>query len=128
MNIKIFFLSSFILLFLDAIYIFSHKNYFSVVFKNIQKSKLNIRIESVILCYVILCFSVNYFLLADDKKTIKDAFLFGFCLYSVYELTNYATLDNWPIYMVIADSIWGGVLFASTVYITRKLKTKYQIK
>ncbi len=39
--------------------------------------------------------------------------LFGFFAYATYDLTNLATLSNWPMKVVIVDIIWGFVLTAS---------------
>jgi uncharacterized membrane protein len=36
--------------------------------------------------------------------------LFGVTVYSVYDLTNRATLRRWPIKLVVIDIIWGGVI------------------
>lgn len=36
--------------------------------------------------------------------------LFGFFAYATYEMTNYATLRNWPASMVAVDVAWGTVL------------------
>jgi uncharacterized membrane protein len=40
----------------------------------------------------------------------------GLCLglfgYAVYDLTNQATLRNWPVAITVADLIWGSVLTA----------------
>ncbi|WP_417672138.1 DUF2177 family protein [Roseibium sp.] len=36
--------------------------------------------------------------------------LFGFFAYATYDMTNYATLRNWPLSVVITDVIWGTVL------------------
>lgn len=43
--------------------------------------------------------------------------LFGFITYSTYDLTNLATLKDWPIKITIIDLIWGSSLggFVSTV-------------
>lgn len=38
--------------------------------------------------------------------------LFGFFAYGTYELTNYATLRDWPIAMVMVDMAWGTALSA----------------
>lgn len=49
--------------------------------------------------------------------------LFGFFCYATYDLTNLATLKNWPWQIVIIDMIWGTVLSATVAtagfYITR---------
>jgi len=36
--------------------------------------------------------------------------LFGFITYATYDLTNLATLRNWPIAVVFVDIAWGTVL------------------
>ena len=33
--------------------------------------------------------------------------LFGLVVYGVYDMTNMATLDNWPVRMVWGDVCWG---------------------
>ena len=38
--------------------------------------------------------------------------LFGFFTYATYDLTNLATLNNWPIIIVVVDMMWGTVLCA----------------
>jgi len=36
--------------------------------------------------------------------------LFGLFTYATYDLTNLATLRNWPLPMVVVDLVWGVVL------------------
>ena len=36
--------------------------------------------------------------------------LFGFITYSTYDLTNLATLKDWPLKITIIDLIWGSTL------------------
>lgn len=36
--------------------------------------------------------------------------LFGFFAYATYDLTNMATLRDWPVAMVVVDVAWGTVL------------------
>lgn len=38
--------------------------------------------------------------------------LFGFFAYGTYEMSNFATLRDWPIRMVIVDLAWGTTLSA----------------
>jgi len=38
--------------------------------------------------------------------------LFGFFTYATYDVTNYATLRDWPVIVAIVDVIWGTVLGA----------------
>jgi uncharacterized membrane protein len=52
--------------------------------------------------------------------------LFGFFTYATYDLTNQATLRNWPLSLTIVDVLWGTLLgavvaFCSFVTISRLL-------
>jgi uncharacterized membrane protein len=38
--------------------------------------------------------------------------VFGLAAYGTYDITNMATLKNWPVTMSIVDMIWGTVLTA----------------
>lgn len=44
--------------------------------------------------------------------------LFGLITYATYDLTNLATLKDWPVLVTIADLIWGSVLAASVSVLT----------
>lgn len=44
--------------------------------------------------------------------------LFGFFTYATYDLTNLATLKDWPLDLVIVDLVWGTVLGASVAVVT----------
>jgi len=39
--------------------------------------------------------------------------LFGFFTYATYDLTNMATLKDWPLKVVVIDIAWGTILCAS---------------
>ncbi|SFH56147.1 Uncharacterized membrane protein [Tindallia magadiensis] len=39
--------------------------------------------------------------------------LFGFITYATYDLTNLATIKNWPLLVTIVDLLWGTFLGAS---------------
>jgi len=47
------------------------------------------------------------------SKAIIWGGLFGFFTYATYDLTNLATLRDWPLKVVVVDVIWGTVLCAS---------------
>jgi uncharacterized membrane protein len=44
--------------------------------------------------------------------------LFGLITYATYDLTNLATLKEWPLLVTVVDLIWGTVLAASISSIT----------
>lgn len=68
-----------------------------------------------------LLFIVGIFIFAIMPAVEKDSFmkaillgaLFGFFTYATYDLTNLATLKDWPLKIVLIDIVWGAVLTAS---------------
>lgn len=48
------------------------------------------------------------------SKTLMLAGLFGLMTYATYDLTNLATLRDWPIKVTIIDIIWGTSLSTLT--------------
>jgi len=51
--------------------------------------------------------------------------LFGFITYATYDLTNLATLKQWPVIVTVADLIWGTVLNAVVATIVYLISKKY---
>ena len=49
---------------------------------------------------------------ASVSKAVALGALFGFFTYATYDLTNLATLKNWPVIVVVVDMMWGTVLCA----------------
>jgi uncharacterized membrane protein len=50
--------------------------------------------------------------------------LFGLITYATYDLTNLATLKDWPLLVTIVDLIWGTVLASSISVITYLIANK----
>jgi uncharacterized membrane protein len=50
--------------------------------------------------------------------------LFGLITYATYDLTNLATLKDWPVLVTIADLIWGMVVSASVSVLTFLISTR----
>lgn len=44
--------------------------------------------------------------------------LFGFFTYATYDLTNWATIKDWPWFISLVDMVWGTVLAASVSVLT----------
>ncbi len=63
----------------------------------------------------IVVFAVLPALRAESLVTaLVSGALFGFFCYATYDLTNLATLRDWPLRMSLVDIAWGTVLTAST--------------
>jgi len=118
-NIQTLIISSIILLILDALYIFTTKELFFGMVQKIQHSPLKVDVYAAALTYIFILGGLNYFIVQKENKTPLEAFYLGILVYSVYELTTKSILRDWKWEAVVLDTIWGGVLFASTTYFTR---------
>jgi uncharacterized membrane protein len=114
-------ISAIVLLKLDFLYLHVIKDYFSNQIKLVQGSPMKINYLGAALCYLLLIVGINYFII-KPRKSVSDAFLLGIVIYGVYETTNYALLKNWSILTVIIDTLWGGLLFASTTYLVNLVR------
>lgn len=50
-------------------------------------------------------------------------FFFGFIVYSAYDLTNQATIKNWPLIVTCIDMLWGATLAATVSGISFYINT-----
>ena len=50
------------------------------------------------------------------KTTLLRAALFGLIAYATYDLTNLATVKDWPLIVTIVDLIWGTVVSVAVSY------------
>jgi hypothetical protein len=119
-NLKKLIVSTILLLCIDAMYIYSSKKMFEDQIVKVQRVIMQMRWEGALLCYLVLVFGINYFII-QPRKSVYDAFILGVVIYAIYETTNYATLKKWSETMVVMDSLWGGVLFALTTYLTYEI-------
>jgi uncharacterized membrane protein len=80
--------------------------------------------------YLIFIVGLLFFVInpAIEKESFMSALLvgmlFGFVTYSTYDLTNLATLANWPLKITIIDLIWGTSLGGLVSSISYMILTK----
>ncbi len=53
--------------------------------------------------------------------------LFGCITYATYDLTNLATLKDWPLLMTMIDLVWGAVLASSVSLATYFIASKINV-
>ncbi len=76
----------------------------------------NVNWTAAIIFYLLFIVGIFYFAIlpAVEKSSVVKAIisgaLFGFFTYATYDLTNLATLKDWPLPIVFIDIIWGSVL------------------
>ncbi len=87
-------------------------------------------LTAALLFYVIYIFTMVVLIISPalQKGSLMTAILtgalFGLCAYATYDLTNLATLKDWPLLVTIVDLIWGTVLSASVAGISYLILTK----
>lgn len=79
---------------------------------------------AAILFYLIFIAGILIFVVIPakaDGSAIKAVWLglaFGLVTYATYDLTNLATIKQWPLVVTVVDLIWGMVLSASVGFLT----------
>ena len=91
----------------------------------------NVNWLAALIFYVIFIVGVLYFVIApslvdrDFTQLVIRAMLFGFMTYATYDLTNLATVRDWPITITIIDLIWGTTLSTSVGVISYLIITNF---
>jgi len=91
----------------------------------------NPNLFAALIFYLIFIAGLIFFVItpALDKKIWTQALLagafFGLVAYATYDLTNLATIKDWPLIITIVDLIWGMVLSASVSVITYFIALKF---
>lgn len=112
--------TSIVFLLIDAIYLSSASNHFNILVTKIQGSSLKLDYLATFFTYIALIFGIYWFILRERKSILK-AFIYGIVVYAVYEFTNKAIFKQWSWGTVAMDTLWGGILHASTVYLVYKM-------
>ena len=115
-----FLISAIVFVILDYFYLMLMKGYFEKQIQLVQGAPLKVNLLGAIICYIFLIMGLNYFIIKPNSS-IQDAFLFGLVIYAVYETTNLALFTKWSWLTVLMDSLWGGILFALTAFIVKKI-------
>lgn len=115
-----------IMLILDAIWLSVIGTSFLRMVTRIQKSQVCIRFLPVIFVYIsLITLYIVFFPKKENKHDIQvnlsKAFIIGFCIYSVYDLTNLAIFNEYEFPIALKDMTWGGMLFALTRFLDYKL-------
>jgi uncharacterized membrane protein len=91
----------------------------------------NPNLLAALIFYLIFIAGLIFFVItpALDKKMWTHALLagafFGLITYATYDLTNLATVKNWPIIITVVDLVWGMALSASVSVITYYIAKKF---
>jgi len=129
MFIKLYFIALPVFLAIDMIWLgLVAKNFYAKQIGFLMKT--NINWTAAIIFYLIFIVGLVIFVISPalDKNSWKQAVLlgalFGLISYATYDLTNLATIKNWPLIVTVADLFWGAILSASVSLITYLIATK----
>lgn len=92
--------------------------------------KEDVNWTAAIVFYLVFLLGLVVFVVspAFEKQSFSQALLlgalFGFVTYATYDLTNLATLKDWPLLVTAVDLAWGSVLSASVAGVTYLIASK----
>jgi len=78
---------------------------------------------AAILFYLLFIFGLLVFVIkpalvsGEPLKALFLGALFGLISYATYDLSNLATLKDWPLVVTIVDLIWGSVLGGAVSFV-----------
>ena len=117
-----FIVPSLTLLAVDSLYLSTFgKKLFGKTVKQIQNSPMEINFYGAIVSYLLLMVVLYKFIILENKSP-NDAFLLGFCIYGVFDFTNYAIFKKYDLVTGITDMVWGGILFYIVTFISQLIK------
>lgn len=121
--IKMYIIAFIVFLIIDAIWL-------GIISKNLYKKELGHLMSkkpnfiAAGLFYLLFLVGLVYFVINpsiinnDLPKLFISSGLFGLITYATYDLTNLATLKDWPLKITIIDLIWGTTLSILVSYLT----------
>ena len=129
MNIKLYLIALPVFFAIDMLWL-------GVISKDFYKQQLgyimtpNVNWYAAIIFYLIFIAGLVLFAISPAlaKNSLQHALvfgaLFGFITYATYDLTNLATIKDWPLKVTIIDMIWGAVLASSVSTVTYLVSNK----
>ena len=131
MFIKHYILALIVFLLMDGLWL-------GVIAKDFYKENLgylmaeNIRWLAAAIFYLIYIAGILVFAIAPGLKQnsclLAAAYgaFFGFVCYATYDLTNLATIRNWPLKVTVIDLIWGTTLTSVVSFLTTYIANQWK--
>lgn len=129
--LKIFLLSTAIVFVIDYVWIaVLAKNFYinnlGEMLRLGPSGSLSPNILAAVLVYILIPLGISFFIIygssfANLWKVFFVGALFGLIVYGVYDLSNLATLKDWPIKVVLVDMLYGTILCGSVSAIVYKI-------
>jgi uncharacterized membrane protein len=118
MSLKLYFLTLVIFLGIDAFWL-------GLVAPRFYRSQIGhlmadkAILSAALIFYLLYMVGLVFFVVApgmsmSTREVILRGALFGLVAYATYDLTNLATLRDWPVFVTVVDLVWGTFLTAAT--------------
>ena len=118
MNIKLFIIFSIVFLILDISWIQIFVKKFGPMIEKVQGSPMIVNVYGALGAYIVMLFTYYNIIYDGDMPNYTRAALLGLAVYGTYEFTNYATIKNWDLTVLLMDICWGSIVGVLSLYIT----------
>lgn len=98
------------------------KNFYATQIGFLMKEKVNW--PAALLFYLLFVVGIVFFIVQPNLEkgvwwqVLLAGMLFGLITYATYDLTNLATVKNWPLVVTLIDLLWGSALAGGVSLIT----------
>ena len=123
MFIKLYLIALSVFLMIDAVWLgIISKNFYKNQIGFLMKTEINWL--SAVIFYLIFIVGLVFFVIlpAIEKNSwlyaVLAGILFGLVTYATYDLTNMATIKDWPLLVTVIDLFWGMFIAGSVSIIT----------
>lgn len=130
LNIKLYLLAFIVFLGIDSVWLVRiAPNFYKTNIGHLMAEKPNLLAAGIF--YLINIFGIMFFAVVPslNKNSPATAFLtgalYGLVTYATYDLTNLATLREWPLKVTFVDIAWGMFLSSLTAGLTFLLAKKF---
>lgn len=129
-DLKIYLITAFVFFVFDIIWL-------GLISKQLYRNHLGhlmapqVNWVAALVFYTLFIFGLIFFVInpAIEKGSLSYAILaggfYGLIAYATYDLTNLATIKDWPLNITIIDLIWGTFLNAMTSGVTFFIATRF---
>lgn len=119
---KLYFIALPVFVLIDAIWLWAARGFYSSQIGFLMKT--NVNWLAAVIFYLLFIVGLVVFVISPALG--KDSWLhallygalFGLITYATYDLTNLATIKNWPLLITAVDLTWGAAVAASVSVIS----------
>lgn len=115
MTIGIYFATLVALAVIDSIWLFSTAAFYKTKLAHLFASQISY--APAVVFYLLYVFGLMYFVIGPALqnhsslgKVLLAGAIFGIVAYATYDLTNQATMKEWPMLITFLDIVWGAIL------------------